>query len=634
MKSFEDRLGELNAKDNAKRRSARRPVPLRRGADLSDWVALAILAMAGFAASFPGATNILLFVLIGFPLLVSLWVASLVIVGQPLYWALRSALPRVPRLLLLPLGYLLGTGVLMLISGGLNQWVRSDVAALIANDHRDLLPLPERAVFLLQTESSECSDTCLRLLLSGKAGAVLQADPRNNTASPDLTRWAATEWRLERTGSACPKVKLPFGHRIGREPKDFSTTKLMQQRLAEGECLLAQSATGGQADVIWQFDDALRSERRHGLGAGPGAVTAQRLVIWQKQDGQFHETLRWTGATAKLLTQIPAFSITITVATGGDPSLRLVHERQQWNSPQGLRAMQGDLAVAQGPFGMDLNLVGPEAPVELATFTRGEILALLGKMRALKASEAEMIAAYQRETLPARAASGTLEQEGWEFLLRLASDRRVQVEAPLIEALESLAKGEPAREQALVGVALARIRSNFGQGERLAALVARMPLAAAAPFRDEAFAAVQWPSTRRQSYPMFPVLRAFGAEGRQKLLWLIEESFLLPIRAEARAQAWQTDYFVVLPALEGLCEAAPEAPEVGAALLALVERLQGRGIGEITAPPLLGALVQMGQPEPALRALFQAGEAPMPAEVFDAVLAEARAQPGCHFALP
>ena len=382
--------------------------------------------------------------------------------------------------------------------------------------------------------------------------------------------------------------------------------------------------------MIWQVDDALRKQRR---GA---AVTAQRIVIWQKQDGQFRETLRWTAATAQLLTQIPVLTLRDPFAGGSGPfpQFQLSRSRQDWNRPGELRGMHGDQAIVQGLLGVDLRLVGPAAPVSLDAHARGEILALLSEMRALKTNEAKMIADYQHKTLPARIASGNVAQEGWEFLLKLAADRRVRVEAPLIEALEGLAKGNPLREQALAGVALGRITSNFGQGEALAALVARLPLAAVLPFRDAAFAAVRWQTNRRQVYPMFPALRAFGVEGRQKLLWLIEDSFTAPIRPEARALAWQDAYFVTLPALEGLCLAAPEAPEVGPALMALVRRLKGRGVGEITAAPLLKALAQMDQPEPDLRALFREGDGAMPAPIFDTVLAEARSHPDCHFALP
>lgn len=642
MKSFEERLNELSGRKTAKRRGLRilswllsrlrtfRP-------DISDWLAFVILAMVAFVLFFPDTTLLLVFAVVGLPLLFVPWLLIFVLVGQPLYWGLRTALFRVPRLLLWPLAYLIATGGLVLIGAGLNQWARSDVAGLIAHDHRNLVPLPERAVFFLPTESSECSDLCLRLLLSGKARAVLQADHRDNKQSSDLTRWAATEWRIEHTASACPEARMERqGRRIEGEPEGFSAVKLMRQRLAEGDCLLSRPATGGQADVIWQVDDALRKQRRGGPGLGPGAVTAQRIVIWQKQNGQFRETLRWTAATAELLTQIPVLTLRDPFAGGGGPFPRfqLSRSRQDWNRPGELRGMHDYQAIVQGLLGVDLRLAGPAAPVSLDAYARGEILALLSEMRALKTNEAKMIADYQHKTLPARIASGNVAQEGWEFLLKLAADRRLRVQAPLIEALEGLAKGNPLREQALAGVALGRITSNFGQGEALAALVARLPLAAVLPFRDAAFAAVKWQTNRRQVYPMFPALRAFGAEGRQKLLWLIEDSFTAPIRPEARALAWQDAYFVTLPALEGLCLAAPEAPEVGPALKALVRRLQGRGVGEITAAPLLKALAQMGQPEQDLRALFREGDGAMPAQIFDTVLAEARSHPDCHFALP
>lgn len=643
MKSFEERLNELSGRNTAKRRGSRvlswllsrlrtfRP-------DISDWLAFVILAMVAFVQFFPDTTLLLVFAVVGIPLLFVPWLLIFVLVGQPLYWGLRTALFRVPRLLLWPLAYLIATGVLVLIGAGLNQWARSDVAGLIAQDHQNLVPLPERAVFFLQTESSECSDLCLRLLLSGKAHSVLQADHRDNKQTSDLTRWAATEWRIERTASACPEARMARqGRRIEGEPEGFSPVKLMRQRLAEGDCLLARPATGGQADVIWQVDDALRKQSRGSPGLGPGAVRAERIVIWQKQNGQFRETLRWTAATAELLTQIPVLTLRDPFAGGGGgsfPQFQLSRSRQDWNRPGELRDMHGDQAIVQGLLGADLRLVGPAAPVSLDAYVRSEILALLSEMRALKTNEAKMIADYQRKTLPLRIASGNVAQEGWEFLLKLAADRRVRVEAPLIEALEGLAMGNPQREQALAGVALGRITSNSGQGEALAALVARLPLAAVLPFRDAAFAAVKWQTNRRQVYPMFPALRAFGAEGRQKLLWLIEDSFTAPIRPEARALAWQDAYFVTLPALEGLCLAAPEAPEVGPALMALVQRLKGRGVGEIIAPPLLKALAQMGQPEQDLRALFREGDGAMAAPIFDTVLAGARSQPDCHFALP
>ncbi len=251
MKSFEERLNELSGRKTAKRRGSRilswllsrlrtfRP-------DISDWLAFVILAMVAFVQFFPGATLSLVFAVVGFPLLFVPWLLIFVLVGQPLYWGLRTALFRVPRLLLWPLAYLIATGVLVLIGAGLNQWTRSDVAALIAQDHQNLVPLPERAVFFLQTESSECSDLCLRLLLSGKARVVLQADHRDNRQSSDLTRWAATEWRIERTASACPEARMERqGRRIEGEPEGFSAVKLMRQRLVEGDCLLARPATGG-----------------------------------------------------------------------------------------------------------------------------------------------------------------------------------------------------------------------------------------------------------------------------------------------------------------------------------------------------------------------------------------------------
>lgn len=162
--------------------------------------------------------------------------------------------------------------------------------------------IASRERFRFARDTTQCDSFCLHALLTGTADRFLVAN--TDTPHGDIARDAeAIEFRLERRDS-CPQVSFKSGTRglkfrsvksdTERAADPVETLKL---RISEGECLVSQPATLGDADIVISRGALTKGTRRidTGFSFAIDTVAAKRTSVHLKNDsGRFEEMYRAT----------------------------------------------------------------------------------------------------------------------------------------------------------------------------------------------------------------------------------------------------------------------------------------------------------------------------------------------------
>ena len=143
-----------------------------------------------------------------------------------------------------------------LANGKLDQIAKAEVAG----DHDESTSPNPNVIAVISDrfqysskDSLNCDGFCQRALLNGVAKRMLVLQQDLNLALVPSVQ--TDSFRLEKRAS-CPAVKLPQGAdpiEIADERKDFKAKRvdeLMQLEIAKGNCLIAEKARLGSADII------------------------------------------------------------------------------------------------------------------------------------------------------------------------------------------------------------------------------------------------------------------------------------------------------------------------------------------------------------------------------------------------
>ena len=194
-----------------------------------------------------------------------------------------------------------------------NARTQEHVEALVAGDRADPIPaLNAPAIALrdgLRSRDAVCGDLCRRLLLTGAASRVLvdaagfKADQAVSAATP------AVAFRIEQTGGACPDVALTDSGptiAIPGERQVSRSAELMRIALAEGRCLLRETARLGDADIVVSEGAVADGRTVGGAGLRPSAdtVRGRRLALHVSENGALVERFRRTAVSSAPLTPI------------------------------------------------------------------------------------------------------------------------------------------------------------------------------------------------------------------------------------------------------------------------------------------------------------------------------------------
>ncbi len=182
------------------------------------------------------------------------------------------------------------------------------------------------AIALLQNRAaaggnpSLCFSLCQRLLYTGTAESVLQgASPADTDSSISDPAQPVIRYRVEKRNS-CPPVTLPDGV-IRQSALDiFNKRQLIDDakiRIAEGNCLIAETATLAQSDLVVVNEvlrDAHQPSMRDRWKLALDTLSARRLTVYRIRDGRPVQLSRETSMTA-----YPVFTPLLIGLLTGDP---------------------------------------------------------------------------------------------------------------------------------------------------------------------------------------------------------------------------------------------------------------------------------------------------------------------------
>jgi hypothetical protein len=501
-----------------------------------------------------------------------------------------------------------------------------------------VLPLPKGVVAIRSRDpDTACNDLCRRLLVTGSAATVLLQRLEDPTLPVDPAS-PAVSYRLEQRAS-CPEPALgrdgEFVLAIEDEAASPGTAPasslVLRGRIAQGICLIDAAARLGEAEVV--ITRARLSEMPQadsaGFLSGTALITADRLSVHLREGSGFTEAYRWTGGLFSKMwpvaVPVPTFGYGFNTGIGfGRWEAVFNTENRFYEAPDWPGFLTGTL-------GLPLSLQG----LGMAD-TRAAIRAVLDRPGQIGESDQSLIRGYLEGVRTGRFYGGlggakpTPDPDDRALYLRLLQEPRVPLSYATVSALlppEELAEAELA---ALAEAAFARLIGDgpwvAEQAQAAGDLLAQLPAAALAPYRDALFRLTEDRQQRWPSMRLLTRLADFGDEGAERLVFLIGDA-----RREAwddTGYGWQHPY---LAGLIGLCRMGPAAAAQRGAVDALVEAgtvaVPESSYGRLT----VNMLVALGYTPAEVVAIRDRSADPMPDPLLQYALERAGAEVDCSY---
>ena len=404
-----------------------------------------------------------------------------------------------------------------------------------------------------------CDGFCQRALINGVAERVMMVEQDINLALDPAVE--ADIFRLERRQS-CPQVILPKGYdpiKIkdeGHARNAKSAEELMQLAIAKGNCLIAERAALGTADIVLTVGTAKRGQNALGAGLSVYAdtVKADRIAMHERQGTAFRETYRKTFVTTFKLA--PLFAPT---AEGGS-ELRmypaLARFRETINIDEKYYEKPDLTAFLTGRLGYDLALRQADAEVETRAVLKDAMLRTgdTGPMPAPVADNFFYSLNSKR----------TIEGDDLIVARQLLEDERFPMSRWSASAIRN-AKDAPQGYFDAIAVAMfqrlqghaanASADAQSGWHEELSAIggvLGVMPRETILKHKQDLEWLAHQDAVRVPAYGALPRFADFGPDGVDMLLWLIDDAQRY---REDNGNDWQHPY---LAGLMGLCKMGAE----------------------------------------------------------------------------
>lgn len=513
------------------------------------------------------------------------------------------------------------------------------VADLTAGDRTALaLPLPSGVVAIRSGDpETTCHDLCRRLLVTGSAATVLLQRLEDPTLPVDPSSQAVS-YRLERRAS-CPEPA------VGRD-SDFvlsivdeaaspgtapESSVVLRGRIAQGACLIDAPARLGEAEVV--VTRARLSEMPQadsaGFLTGTALITADRLMVHLREGSGFTETYRWTGGRfAKMwpvAIPVPTFGYGFNTGIGfGRWDTTFNTENRFYDAPDWPGFLTGTLGLKLSLQGLGMG------------DTRAAIRAVLDREGVISDSDQSLIRGYLEGADKGRffgrlgGATYTPDPDDLALYLRLLQDRRVPLDYVTASALPPPAELTDAQRAALAEAGFARLLQDepwtAEQAQAAGDILARLPAATLAPYRDVLFRLAEDRQRRWPSLPLLTRLGDFGAEGAERLVFLI---------GDARREDWDDTgngwQHPTLAGLIGLCRMGPAAAAQRQAIDALIEAgtvaVSDSSYGRLT----VNMLVALGYTPTEVKAVRDQSADPMPDPRLQTDLKRAATEVDCSY---
>lgn len=612
-------------------------------------ISLAVCALLSFGAG--DLVIALFFSIIGIPL-------GFLILFLPAL-ALILGLARILGLLLLSRflpadkSRFAAVGVALLLLAGVsltaNLRQSAELARLLADDHDDLSrPLPDQVYALLsKAPSTECTDFCQRLLLTGQATAVLIAQTGAQGSEEPVPAMPATLWQIK-DQPTCPQVALPVGAARmflkGENTENSAKADLLiGEGLAAGHCLIVTTATLAAADAVIVETSLREADLDPGFSFGDDLISARRYAVWLKSDRGLVEQARWTYVAARQM-----FPLAVPVVEPGmNTKTRIGFARIRTT---GYAYDPGFDVFADQMLGLRLALTAVAKPV----LPTGEdpLLAALKRPGPLAANIAQLADAR----VNAISVSETTSPEDRAVFTALFADPRITLQWWHEPAIRRLLQDSPADfAETVAGIGFSRMSGlllpdqgwdKLSQKDKYAALkrvtpvkqqigfigdvLAQLPDAALQPYGSAIFGLAKDRENRTEPYKLLGRLSAFGDDGARALVDLLADADRFKTGDLVFSDQWQHAY---LAAVIGLCQMGPRATSVLPDVLRLVNSGDvilpgGASYGQLSA----AMLIRLGQPADTILGLSAAHQKyPMSANDLDFALRRAASAEGCAF---
>lgn len=513
------------------------------------------------------------------------------------------------------------------------------VAALTAQDINALsLPLPKGVVAIRSTDpATACHDLCRRLLLTGQATVVLLQTPEDPTLPPDPGQ-EVTAFRLE-PRATCPSpalggrddylLDLDRGAAAARNAP--SSLTMLLGRITQGTCLIDAPALLGTADVVItraRLSQMVQADS-WGLQYGRGLITADLLSVHQREGATFHATYRWTGGRMAVIwpvaIPVPNFGHAFDTGMGlGRNDTAFNTESRFYEAPDwpgfltqtlGLQLALEDDGIAQ---------------------TRAAIHAVLDRAGQITDSDQNLIEGY----LDGVGTSLILDRSGKDaknsraedrsLYLRLLQDRRVPLNDAVTRALAPPAAFSATELATLAKAAFERLMltdpAGSDEAEYAGNILAQLPAATLAPYRDTLFQLTEDRQKRWHSWRLLTRLGDFGPEGAARLTFLIGDA--QHEDWDQTGDGWQHPY---LAGLIGLCEmgnaAAGQRATIDALISTEVLQVSETSYGTLT----LNMLISLGYSAEEVTAIAARNPDPIPETRLELEINRAMDSPDCTY---
>ena len=208
------------------------------------------------------------------------------------------------------------------------QWRMAELSA--GDQRRFTRPTRIDALAVIRMQEALCDGLCQRLLLNNQVKRLLYVNVRDPAFAPVMGA-PATAFRLERRAS-CPAAKLdPDGGEIllpGEKTRNPAPSLMdrMQRAIADGQCLIVERATLGEADVAL-FRRMVVNTQPSALatlfGVDGEAVCGERLSMYQHDGSLFRESYRRTSAITETFANVSLWNFNLNALLSGSVMRRV-----------------------------------------------------------------------------------------------------------------------------------------------------------------------------------------------------------------------------------------------------------------------------------------------------------------------
>jgi len=516
---------------------------------------LLITGVAGtIALAIPAVTLFLMLTVIGIPVAIALMAAPTLFLTAALTKFFYQPAKRLPRGV--AIAVLLAIGVLAAVPVPFNTALELRARKYVAGDHDELhRPFVSKVVAIrrdgtYRTSDPPCDGFCKRALINGIVDRVLVQTIDPNRPMSDI----AASYRLEKRDT-CPPVSLPPSDDIAVENDHENTgsinvDEVLQLRIANGECLIRETAPIALADTIITVRNVHRGTDAYGAGLNPAADTikADRITVEQKNGDNYHETYRRTGVVTYKLW--PIFTPTLINGYGFDIRPGIGRGYEFKNIPGRYYEKPDWSGFLTKTLGMDLAL----RRQGVATLVREKVASILKRPGTVADADQKVIDGYFDGFLR----SQTIEYADYNLILDVIDDQRVLLPSTAW-AVVRYAKNPPAGYfEHIADGAFKRLReTNLAnpreQPEFLGSVINILPNGGLLKHRADFEWLARQDRLRVLANPALVRLADFGADAAPTLLFLIDGANRT---SGGTNNDWQHPY---LQGMIGLCRLGPQA---------------------------------------------------------------------------